>query len=99
MKKITKATFKSFVKKNRENLLIKTKSSFDGMTDGIERFKDNGFSKAVEAYRVHEEHNLGIQGIWLVNGSRDYFEAYNKDGFVGIEVSNCCGNFVVAIKE
>lgn len=44
-KKATMATIKSFVKKNRENLLINVKSSFDGMIDGLS-YINNGFQKA-----------------------------------------------------
>lgn len=36
MKKITKATFKSFLKKNEGHLYIQKISNFDGMTDSIE---------------------------------------------------------------
>ena len=96
MTKITKATFKSFVKKNRANILINVKSSFDGMVDGCVSH-DGGFVKASDADFIHEN-NLGIQGVWLVGGSRDYFTAFEKNGLKGIEVSNCCGRFIVATK-
>lgn len=96
MKRITKATFKSFVKKNRANLYIKVKSSFDGMTDCVEQL-NGGYEPAVNATYVHEN-NLGIKGVWLVNGSRDYFREVSENGFTGIEVYNCCGTFVVAVK-
>ncbi len=36
MKKITKSTFKSFIKKNEGNLYIQTKSDFDGQSDMVE---------------------------------------------------------------
>ena len=41
MKKITRATFKAFVRKNSDNLLAKVISDFDGMTDCLEYFKDS----------------------------------------------------------
>lgn len=44
------------------------------------------------------DNNLGIQGVWLVNGSRDSFTAYDDGVFQGIHVYNCCGSFVVAVK-
>lgn len=34
-KKITRATIKSFVKKNKDQLYISNKSDFDGMVDGV----------------------------------------------------------------
>jgi hypothetical protein len=95
MAKITKATFKSFIKKN-ENLHIRTFSEFDGMVDGCVAI-DTGFKPITMSDRPHTN-NLGIQGVWLVGQSRDYFREYNKDGYKGIEVSNCCGNFVIAVK-
>ncbi len=96
-KKITKATFKSFVKKAGTSLLIKQKSSFDGMVDGVVSNPNASFGQAVGAELFHEN-NLGIQGVWLVGGSRNYFNAYEKDGIRGIEVWNCCGSFVVGVK-
>lgn len=98
MAKITKATFKSFIKKAGPNLLIKCKSSFDGMIDGISYNPSAAFHPAQKAEHVHEN-NLGIQGVWLVSGSRDMFQEYNKDGIRGIEVWNCCGSFVVGVKS
>lgn len=97
MSKITKATFKSFVKKNRANLLVFEKSRFDGMVDCVMPTENSGFTKAVSADYAHDN-NLGIQGVWLVGGSRDYFTAYEKNGVKGIEVYNCCGSFVVGVK-
>jgi len=98
MSKITRATVKSFVKKNADKLLISTVSDFDGQVDGLVRCADQSFGSAVKADYFHDN-NLGIHGIWLVSGSRNYFTEYSKQGLIGIEVSNCCGSFIVAIKE
>ena len=97
---MTKATFKSFVRKNRVSLLIKVKSNFDRMCDGVREVEDNGFSKALDTDRDWgHDSDLGIHGIWLVGGGRDYFQPYT-DGIVsGIEVSNCCGSYIVAVKS
>lgn len=38
MSKITRSTIKSFIKNNFNNLYIKTKSRFDGMSDCCNRF-------------------------------------------------------------
>jgi hypothetical protein len=96
-KKITKATFKSFIRKNADMLFVNQKSSFDGMTDGIESCH-GGFQRA-EFGEQHSEHTLGLRGLWLVGGSRNYFDAYEDETFVGIEVCNCCGKSIVAIKK
>lgn len=98
MAKITKATFKSFVKKNRSQLLIQTKSSFDGMVDCVMPTGEKQFVRAVNSDNTHEN-NLGINGVWLVGGSRDYFTKYETDELTGIDVYNCCGHFIVAVKK
>jgi hypothetical protein len=95
-RKITLATFKSWIRKN-PNFLIMCKSSFDGMIDGISYNPSAAFVPVQKAAHYHTN-NLGFSGIWLVSGSGNSFEAYNNNGFVGIEVYNCCGSFVVAVK-
>jgi hypothetical protein len=97
MAKITKATFKSFVKKNRSNLVIRVKSKFDGMSDMCEATGETAFTPVLEADRTFDN-NLGIQGVWLVGTGGDYFTAYEQNGVKGIEVYNCCGQFVVGVK-
>ena len=95
MTKITKATFKAFLRKNPRPL-IKVGSSFDPMVDCVMPVS-GGFTVAREA-NYPCENNLGLAGVWLVGGSRNYFTEYAKDGLVGIRVYNCCGSFVVAAK-
>jgi hypothetical protein len=74
--------------------MIKTKSEFDGMVDGV-RSVDSNFTPIANAeYKC--ENNLGIQGVWLVGGSRDYFKEFTQGNLKGIEVYNCCGSFIVA---
>lgn len=97
MTKITKTTFKSFLKKHQGNILISCRSSFDGMTDGIECSKDKSFRPAKPCTYKSDENTFGINGIWLVNGGRDYYRSYEKDGITGIEVSNCCGHFIIGV--
>lgn len=96
-KRITKSTFKAFLKKNQGKLLINKRSQFDGMIDGVEYNRDSKFVPCVPAEHVCDN-NLGIQGVWLVNGSRDSFTAYDDGVFQGIYVYNCCGSFIVAVK-
>lgn len=95
-KKVTLATVKSFIKRNKEKLFINVKRTFDGMTDSIEE-RDGGVHPAVMK-DWHMEHTLGIQGAWFVGGGRDYFRDYNEGGFVGYTISNSCGSFVLAIE-
>ena len=93
--KITKATFKSFIKKNKNNLQVWVKSSFDGMTDCVQSV--GGSFKAIQETEEWVEHSLGIKGVWLVNGGRDYFTKFEENGMVGIEYHNCCGYGIIAI--
>lgn len=97
MKKITVATLKSFIKKNKSNLLIKVKSTFDGMQDCVVA-TGNGFSKA-SATVGFLDNTLGINGVWIVRGSRDHVQPYSDDAVEGLEVYNCCGSFIVAVEK
>lgn len=97
MSKITKATLKSFIKKNKHSLLINVKSTFDGMTDSCEQ-SHNGFkpARSDDTFTVNK---LGFNGIWLVHGSNNYFNSYEDERLTGIEVYNCCGRFIVATEK
>jgi hypothetical protein len=94
--KITKATFKSFIKKNSGNLFIKNESAFDCYTDCIEHKEKAVFRKVSETN--YNDNTLGLKGVWLVGSSNDYFNDYNDGQFKGIECYNCCGSFIIAIK-
>ncbi len=96
-KKITRTTIKSFI--NREmkngNLFIKNESSFDGMVDCIMPIK-GGFTR-VEVSDSNNSYTLGVKGAWFVGQSRDHFTPYADDNFIGYEVYNCCGSFILAM--
>jgi hypothetical protein len=98
-KKITVATVKSFIRKAKAagTLLVRCDSSFDGMTDCVERNRDAAFF-APQDTRDHGN-NLGLQGIYFVGQSRDWCKAFDDGEHVGFEVSNCCGSWVVATKK
>ncbi len=102
MKKITRATIKSFI--NREikngNLYINNKSSFDGMVDCVMPV-EGGFRKVTECTRHDnaKQYTLGINGAWFVGQSRDHFTPWADDNFIGYEVYNCCGQFILAMKR
>ena len=89
MKKITKATIKSFINKNE--IYLKRLSKFDGMTDGCEPYYDQSINKAERVEPT--KYNLGIKGAWFVGSSRNYFNAYEENGYTGYEVYNSCGTF------
>ena len=98
MSKITKATFKSFIKNNKGNMMIRKDSDFDGMTDGIEYSKNPQFNAAEET-GFHTTNTIGVDGVWLVGSSRDSFSHFEDENFTGIECYNCCGSFIIAIRK
>ena len=100
MKKITRTTIKSFIKKNFDDLYISTRSRFNGMIDCVDSCHDQEFYKVEEDNRERfYDSSLGIKNAYFVGSSGDYFEPYNRDGFKGYEIYNCVGSFVLATKE
>ena len=97
MAKITKATIKSFIRKNKDKIYIKVRSKFDGMYDCCMEV-NNGFHKATASDR-NEQYTLGIEGAWFVGQSRDYFNSFDNDDFTGYEIFNSCGAFYLAIRK
>lgn len=101
MKKATLATVKSFIRRElrNRNLYIKKLSAFNGMIDCVENVKDDFSFVSALNYDETNKYSLGIPGVWFVNGSRDYTTPYADDAFIGYEVYNSCGSFVVAMKK
>lgn len=87
-KKITLATLKSFIKKSNK-LFLQTKSSFNGMTDGVE------FLKNPALVEIDKENAIGVNGAWLVGSSRDLFSFVENETHFGIEIYNCCGTSIL----
>jgi hypothetical protein len=98
MAKITKATLKSMIRKNPKGLYIKKTSNFDGMYDCVMPTGDSSYTLARKADYTNDC-NLGIAGVWVVGGSRNSFTEVEEEGFKGIRVYNCCGSFVLAVKN
>ena len=97
-KKITLATVKSFIRKNREDLMIRNRSSFNSMTDGVEGCADSSYRKAEPTER-NVSNTLGIMGAWFVGSSRDRFMPVDSDEHEGIGIYNCCGSFDLVIAK
>ena len=95
-KKITLATLKSFINKNQ--VYIKMESSFDGMSDMVEYDRNAKYTPAQKT-DDHIKSTLGIKGLWLVGGSRNYFRYFEDETFYGIDVTNCCGSSLIAVKK
>jgi len=83
-KKITFATLKAFIRKSNV-LYAEVKSSFNGMTDCVEHDFDSNLQQ------VSKEQAIGVNGVWCVGSSRDYFAFVENETHYGIEVSNSCG--------
>jgi hypothetical protein len=102
-KKITLATIKSFVKMNAAKLYIHNVTAFDGMEDGVRRIEGSSFHQT-ETPNVNKAYTWGI-GAYFVGSSRDYFNVYDRIDqrsgirYVGYEVYNCCGKFVLAVQH
>ena len=97
-KRITVATVKSFIRKNRANLLVTVKSKFDSMEDMVTYRKGSTFHTAKPNGRGEDDkHSLGINGVWFVG--RDLCEAIETDTVRGFEVYNCCGTWQVAVAK
>jgi len=94
--KITLATVKGFIKKNNE-IYIKVESNFDDMTDCCEKLNDE-FS-LIGTTSTNKENTFGISGAWFVLRGGDYFSAFENETYKGIEVYNCCGSFILAVKK
>jgi hypothetical protein len=100
MAKVTLSTIKSFIRKNRANLLISNLSEFDGMTDCVQQTGTKGFRPATEPSADRNHANcLGISGAWFVFNSRDYFSEFERDGVKGYHVYNCCGSFDIGVRS
>lgn len=86
MTKPTIATLKSFVRKNRSQLLVKAKSSFDGMTDCVQFDKGANF-KTAEDTDLSVSNTLGIRGLWIVGGSGNWVSSSENDDMCSFEVA------------
>ncbi len=96
--KITLATLKSFIRKAGSGLHVKVTSHFDGQIDGCASFPNATFRPAEKPTQTFRN-NLGVSGVWVVDGSRNSFTAYEDAEFRGIRCYNCCGSFVVAVRK
>jgi hypothetical protein len=95
-KKPTMATLKSFMRACNNSLHIKHLSSFDGMVDCVMPC-ESGFLNVSGRYDPTKRNTYGI-GAWFVGGAgRNFIYLWNDDKFIGYEVSNCCGSFIIAV--
>jgi hypothetical protein len=110
-KKITVATVKAFIRKNRATLNTMVKSGFDGMQDCVVGASCPQFKPATaKTYFCHDlrdivevghdcKYSLGVKGVYFVGQSGNWCKAFENDKFKGYEVYNCCGNWIVAVAK
>ena len=96
---ITKATIKSFIRRNAEKLFIKVESNFNGMSDMVEQVEDKFHQIDARKVDFESPHTFGIDGAWFVGNSRDYFREFDFEDYKGYYIFNSCGSFVLATKE
>lgn len=96
MKRLTKNDFKRFVKNNYDNLLIKVTYYFNDLDCGISQ-KDQYEKITKVDYSLN--HTFGIDGAWLCNNTRNYFDVIDTDEYTGIKVTNCINTFHLVIEK
>lgn len=114
MKKITRATVKSFIRRHRDHLFIRVDSQLDGNDDCKRPIHGATFERAKVSYLREEitgefadefkgellyELTLGVEGASFSGGRRDAYSAYQRDGYEGIEVFNHMRSFVLAVRS
>ena len=96
-KRITLTTLKAFARSNKDRIYAKVESDFDGMTDSVTGVLDD-FEKT-EILEPSNYCRTGIRKIYTVYGNRNYCEFWEDENFAGINVYNCCGNSILAVKK
>ena len=95
--KITKASIKSFIKKNEGKLYIRRISDFSPITDCVEEV--NGDLEKVEITENSLKNTLGVNGLWLAGGSNDTYTEFETKELKGFNIYNCCGEVNLVIKK
>lgn len=100
-KKITLATFKSFIKANQGNLFCEGKKGYDG--NDLWDYTSTGWKKA-EINPAKLVDSLEDFGVTLISDTArsdkpDYFKFFENETYIGIQIINCLTGGKVAIKK
>lgn len=95
MKKITRTTVKSFIRRHRNHLFVMSISYFDGQEDAHMEVDEPEFLP-VEVSDVNHPDTLGVDGVYF--RMKTSFKAYSADGFEGYVVSHSGAYFVLAVR-
>lgn len=99
MSKTTLSTIKKFIRDNKNNLYLQVRSSFNLMTDCVERVEDHLEKIDPTKIDMGIKYSLGIPGLYLVGRSRDYFSDYCDETTIGYKILNSCGSCILVTKK
>jgi hypothetical protein len=91
-RKITIAGLKSFIRKNRDNLYVKTLSDFDGMTDCVQPVEMDFIKVDPNCIDFTNNTTLGMPCVWICYSRNS---CYMWDDESGISVHNSCGSWEI----
>lgn len=94
---LTMRNIKTFIKNNRESLLISELKKWGEPANDGEPTASIGF-KTPKKDTAHPVYTLGIKGAWFMGHGCDYYYSYSANGKTGYEVFNGCAHFVLAIE-
>jgi len=100
-KRITRATLKSFIDKNKGRLYINVNSVFDNAHKKNEmEASPEGWVLAIET-PCNEDTTFGIEHVHIVRGCTggNNFYYFDNGVYQGIGYRNCCGNGIIAVKK
>jgi hypothetical protein len=88
------------MRKNADNLYVQNLGNYNRMRVVVDYYRgDRPFRSVAGLYNPNSPNDFGI-GVWFVNGAgRNAVRPYSYDGYEGYSVSNCCADFVVAVKK
>ena len=114
-KRITIATVKSFIRRNRAALFVREQSCFDAMQDMVTNSYRNEFAPAAprqnqiycdgwdslppKYINVSEDHPTTLGLVGVWFCGGDLCEKFENDDFTGYKVYNCCGTWFVAVAK
>ena len=100
MKKITRATVKSFIRRHRDHLFIRIDSSKSD--DDCKRPIHGATFNAATVSNCADRDTLGVEGAWFLGKGfvgGDYFQSFQREGYEGIAVSTYLSDFVLAVRS
>jgi SAM-dependent methyltransferase len=98
-RRLTLADFKRFIAKHRARLLVLHESDFSGHDDCVSTLRGDFAPARPDTKFNDDRYTLGIAGVYLVDGGGNRFRPWISADLVGIQMHNCCGSCVVAVRR